>query len=88
MVGGATTSELHTALKMAPEYDGPVVWAKDAAQASLIAGKITSPDTAPAYVADLYATYDQLRQGHHQEQHLASLEASRHNKLNLFEESN
>ena len=40
MIGGATTSELHVALKIAPVYGGPVVWMKDASQNSLVAAKL------------------------------------------------
>ena len=40
MIGGATTSKLHTALKISPVYNGPVVWVKDAAQNSIVAGEI------------------------------------------------
>lgn len=39
-VGGATTSEMHAALKIAPAYDGPVIWTKDAAQVPLAAARI------------------------------------------------
>ena len=46
MIGGATTSELHVALKIAPVYGGPVVWMKDASQNALIAAKLlTEEDT-------------------------------------------
>ena len=40
LLGGATTSALHTALKVAPEYDGPVLWVKDASQMVLVAARL------------------------------------------------
>ena len=45
MIGGATTSALHTALKIAPLYSGPVVWVKDASQNSIIAAQLLNPVT-------------------------------------------
>ena len=42
MIGGATTSELHVALKIAPVYSGPVVWMKDASQNPLMASRLLS----------------------------------------------
>ena len=45
MIGGATTSAVHTALKMSPVYEGPVIWVKDASQNAPIAHEFTSADT-------------------------------------------
>jgi 5-methyltetrahydrofolate--homocysteine methyltransferase len=49
MIGGATTSELHTALKIATEYEGPVVWLKDAAQNVMAAQQLLDPKTCTEY---------------------------------------
>lgn len=53
MIGGATTSEKHTALKIAPEYDGPVIWVKDASQNVPVAVEYTSADTKSEAAARL-----------------------------------
>ena len=52
MIGGATTSRLHTALKIAPAYDGPVIWVKDASQNALVAARFLNPDGADALGAN------------------------------------
>lgn len=53
MVGGATTSKLHTAVKIAPHYEAPVIHVLDASQNPLIAAKLLNPQTHDAYVANL-----------------------------------
>ena len=86
LIGGATTSALHTALKIAPAYEGPVVWQKDASQAAVILAKLMSEKERKPYLDDLYAHYEKLREGYHQEQvKLKSLDEARKNKLNLFD---
>ena len=62
MVGGATTSKLHTALKIAPHYDHPVIHVLDASQNPLIAAKLLNPATHDAYVTELTNEYERLRQ--------------------------
>ena len=84
MVGGATTSEMHVALKIAPVYDGPVVWVKDASLNAGICARLFGKDGA-AYEAELKWRYEQLRQKYHEQQaRLGSLQEARENKLNLF----
>lgn len=84
MVGGATTSEMHVALKIAPVYDGPVVWVKDASLNAGICARLFGKDGA-AYEAELKRRYEQLRQKYHEQQtRLGSLQEARENKLNLF----
>ncbi len=86
LIGGATTSKLYVALKVAPVYEGPVVWMQDASQNSLTAAKLLSEKERPAFVAELNQTYEALRAGYQQEQEqLLTLEEARRNKLNLFE---
>lgn len=53
MVGGATTSGLHTALKIDPVYDGPVIHVPDAAQNPLLASRLLNPSTREAYIREL-----------------------------------
>ena len=85
MIGGATTSELHVALKIAPVYEGPVVWLKDASQNALVAARLMSEEQQVEQ--ELSEKYEHLREEYHQEQdNLQSLEEARKHKLNLFEE--
>ena len=84
MIGGATTSELHVALKIAPVYAGPVVWMKDASQNALMAAKLLNQREGTA--ARLSENYSRMRAEHGMEQQeLLSIEEARKNKLKLFE---
>ena len=62
MVGGATTSKLHTALKIAPHYNYPVIHVLDASQNPLIAAKLLNPATRDAYIENLNKEYESLRE--------------------------
>ena len=85
MVGGATTSEMHAALKIAPAYSGPVVWVKDAAQNVVVLARLLNAEECPNYVRQLESRYQTLRQNYHSEQHkLATIGEARNNKLDLF----
>ena len=53
LIGGATTSQLHVALKVAPVYGGPVAWMKDASQNSLTAARLLNPKERDAYVLSI-----------------------------------
>ncbi|MBR1547277.1 MAG: methionine synthase [Prevotella sp.] len=68
MIGGATTSELHVALKIAPVYSGPVVWMRDASQNPLIAARLMDSATAPATQRELSQRYQQMRSSHASQQ--------------------
>ncbi len=86
MIGGATTSELHVALKVAPVYGGPVVWMKDASQNALVAARLMDKNKEPELENELETRYENLRKEYSQEQEkLASLDEARKNKLNLFD---
>lgn len=86
MIGGATTSELHVALKIAPVYGGVVAWMKDAAQNVLAAARMLNEQEMPRYAEELKEKYTQLRDDYAQEQQrIVSLDEARKNKLNLFE---
>lgn len=86
LIGGATTSELHVALKIAPEYAGPVAWMKDASQNVVAAARLLNPEERPRVEKELRERYDRLRQDYQRRQErLLSLEEARKNKLNLFE---
>ena len=85
MIGGATTSELHVALKIAPVYGGPVVWMKDASQNALVAARLMNEETK--VTEELNREYDHLRKEYaEQQQQLLSLDEARKNKKNLFEQ--
>lgn len=85
MVGGATTSEMHVALKIAPVYSGIVVWVKDAAQNPIVAQRVMNPSERPRFEAELRERYARLREEYaaHQKK-LSSLDEARKNKLELF----
>ena len=88
MIGGATTSQLHVALKIAPVYGGPVVWLKDASQNALIAARFMNSKEEQKLEKELNEKYEQLRDDYRREQEeLLPIEEARKNKLNLFEES-
>lgn len=85
MVGGATTSKLHTALKISPAYGNTVVWTKDASQAALVAAHLMNKDTSAAYRQALEKEYEQMRSDAKQTQEPSlSLDEARKRKLNLF----
>ena len=86
MVGGATTSKLHVALKIAPLYDAPVVWVKDASVNPSIAASLLNEAECPAFCEELNKSYEELRANYkEQQQKILSLEKARENKLNLFD---
>ena len=84
MIGGATTSEMHVALKIAPVYAGPVVWLKDASQNALVAARLLNDGEQMEY--ELTEKYQKLRDDYqHTQDELLSLEEARKHKLNLFD---
>jgi len=84
MIGGATTSELHVALKIAPVYEGAVVWLKDASQNALVAARLLNEEQQVEQ--ELSEKYEHLREEYQQEQdNLLSIEEARRQKLNLFD---
>lgn len=86
MIGGATTSQLHVALKIAPLYDAPVVWVKDASVNPSIAAALLNKKERERFCKELDATYEKLRAGYKEEQQkVLSLSKARENKLNLFD---
>ena len=86
MIGGATTSQLHVALKIAPLYDAPVVWVKDASVNPSIAAVLLNEKERERFCKELDATYEKLCAGYKEEQQkVLSLSKARENKLNLFD---
>lgn len=84
LIGGATTSELHTALKIAPEYSGAVVHVRDASQASGIVANLLSTDKSASTINDYRKRYHQLRESYSGSQTvLVPIEQARKNSLKL-----
>ncbi len=78
LIGGATTSRAHTAVKIAPHYSEPVVHIVDASRAVPVTTSLLSPEGKPAFVAQHRAEYEELRKIHGSPRHkLMSLEAAR-----------
>ena len=85
MIGGATTSKLHTALKIAPVYGGPVIHMKDASQNALAAARLLNPESSAEFVERLNKEYEELRQKNSTKQvKTVSLEEAQKKKLNLW----
>jgi 5-methyltetrahydrofolate--homocysteine methyltransferase len=87
MIAGATTSPLHTALKIAPEYDGAVVHVKDVSQNVVVAAELLGDaQRADVFVATLKESQQALRESSAQRvaAPLRSLDEARANKPNLF----
>ncbi|MBQ0046075.1 MAG: methionine synthase [Prevotellaceae bacterium] len=86
MIGGATTSELHTALKIAPVYSGPVLWMKDASQNVIASAKLMNPETHDDMVSSLNKKYASLRSERtEQKSDILSIDEARKHKPNFFE---
>ena len=86
MIGGATTSELHTALKIAPVYHGPVLWMKDASQNVIASARLLNPDTREELTQELDKKYAELRSEKGEgESSMLSLGEARKRKPNFFD---
>ena len=65
LIGGATTSRIHTAVKIAPHYSGPVIWVPDASRSVPVAQSLTSDETQRgAYLGEVIRDYEKLRERH------------------------
>jgi 5-methyltetrahydrofolate--homocysteine methyltransferase len=81
LIGGATTSKAHTAVKIAPHYSQPVVHVLDASRAVPVTTSLLSDEGKPAFVAQHRAEYEELRRMHGSPKHkLMTLEAARANR--------
>ena len=83
MVGGATTSKLHTAVKIAPHYNSPVIHMSDASQNPLIAAKLLNPDTREIFIKQLNQEYEELRTASERKEELVSLSEARANPVSI-----
>ncbi len=64
LIGGATTSRVHTAVKIAPHYEGPVAYVPDASRSVGVCSDLLSDERASAYIAELNADYQRVREQH------------------------
>ncbi|WP_165372517.1 methionine synthase [Nocardioides iriomotensis] len=83
LIGGATTSRAHTAVKVDPKYHGPVVWVKDASRSVPIASTLLSAERRQGLLDDVRADFDSIRTRHaakNQERPLVALDAARANR--------
>ena len=86
MIGGATTSRAHTAVKIAPEYKETVVHVNDASRAVTVASNLLQAETKGSYVKAIREEYDKLRDGYlsrSRDKNFLSIEEARKNKLQL-----
>ena len=86
MIGGATTSRAHTAVKIAPEYKQTVVHVNDASRAVTVASNLLQRETKEGYVKAIREEYDKLRDGYlnrSRDKNFHNIEDARKNKLQL-----
>jgi 5-methyltetrahydrofolate--homocysteine methyltransferase len=86
MIGGATTSRAHTAVKIAPQYKATVVHVNDASRAVTVAGNLLNSETKEKYTQDIRTEYDALREGYlnrSRDKNFLTIEQARANKLQL-----
>ncbi len=86
LIGGATTSRVHTAVKIAPGYEEPVVWVKDASRAVGVASSLLSDTLRAGFLAKHQAEYDEVRARHagkKQNVRMLTLAETRANKVKI-----
>ena len=86
LIGGATTSQTHTAVKIAPGYDQPVIHVKDASRAVGVVQNLISEDRKAAYAEQIAADYEQVRRKHagrRSRTKMTSLERARANRMKI-----
>lgn len=85
LIGGATTSRAHTAVKIAPNYEGPVVYVADASRSVSVAQSLLNTETKEKYIQELQTDYERIRIQHANKKTtpLISLKKARANKMLL-----
>lgn len=85
MIGGATTSKVHTAVKIAPHYDGPVIYVPDASRSVSVASNLLSDESAQQFLSSIKEDYEKTRKLHASKKAipLITLEAARKNAQQL-----
>jgi len=84
LIGGATTSKIHTAVKISPNYTGPVVYVKDASVNTHIVAQLMNKKTITEFTAGITEEYKSLREKQKQKINLLSLEEAKQRKPMLF----
>ncbi|MFC5513615.1 methionine synthase [Massilia jejuensis] len=85
LIGGATTSRAHTAVKIAPHYDGPVVYVPDASRSVSVGQSLLTEESRHQYMAEIKLDYERIREQHANKKALPmlTLEQARGNKAKL-----
>lgn len=84
LIGGATTSKIHTAVKIAPNYSGPVVYVKDASLNTFIVSQLMNDKTIENFMEGISAEYQALRDKQVKKPNLLSLDEAKQLRPNLF----
>ena len=87
LIGGATTSRVHTAVKISPQSSGIIVHVLDASRAVPVAGNLISQEHNPSFTKEIQTEYEQVRKDYEfrtQAKNTISLEKARNNKLQLW----
>ncbi|WP_292915536.1 methionine synthase [Nitrosomonas sp.] len=84
LIGGATTSRVHTAVKIAPHYEGPTVWVPDASRAVGVCSNLLSEDLRGKYMQDVKEEYEKVRTQHKNKKGPAKLLALEEARANAF----
>ncbi|HUP90687.1 MAG TPA: methionine synthase [Solimonas sp.] len=82
LIGGATTSRAHTAVKISPQYAGPVVWVKDASRSVPVAAALLSDEQRAKLLAEVQKDYEGIRKRHAQreQEKFVALDSARKNR--------
>ncbi len=85
LIGGATTSRAHTAVKIAPHYDGPVIYVPDASRSVSIMQSLLSPELRESYISEVNTDYERVRTQHANKKGtpLLTIAEARANKMKL-----
>ncbi|GAB4127613.1 MAG: methionine synthase [Ignavibacteriales bacterium] len=86
LIGGATTSKVHTAVKISPNYDYPVIHVLDASKSVTVAGSLLNDDLKPPFIKAISDEYKKIRENHkkkQEEKNYLTIEEARRNKLKI-----
>ncbi|KAK6738434.1 hypothetical protein RB195_020504 [Necator americanus] len=86
LIGGATTSKTHTAVKIAPRYDSPVIHCLDASKSVVVCSALTDKTTKDAFIADIKEEYEEVRQEHYEslkERRFTAIDVARSKALRI-----
>jgi len=86
LIGGATTSRVHTAVKIEPNYSGPTIHVLDASKSVGVAGNLINSDNKELYIEKIKSEYQNIRENHlkkSNDKEFLTIEEARINKLNL-----